>query len=436
MSWTAPAANGSPITGYTVTPYIGATRPDARAGQQRLGHLGHGHRADQRHRLHVHGLGHQRHRDWAGVDAVGRGDARGHDLRLRHARPRSTPATPRRSSSASSSPPTATARSPGIRFYKAVDQHRRPTSAACGRPRGTLLASATFTNETASGWQTVLFSSPVSITAGTTYVASYFDPNGHYSDTPPAFNSAVRQPAAARGRQQHSAPTASTTTAPRNSFPTNTYNANNYWVDVLFAARLVRSTCQRSQRRHSNPTLIAMHRGCCLRRSDAGGLRRSPGAARPAVVAVERPRPGPDRRRELAPQKAQRTPSLSSPDVGRASPQHKSSTASAGGTRPPAERRSASGGTSAARPQKAPHGKDRVAKAGQTQRARHSSASSDDENTVNPHLLNPCTLVSVPEARSFTGGAVAGQIEAPLGPTCIFKPTKAGSSDHTRRWRR
>ena len=38
---------------------------------------------------------------------------------------------------------------------------------------GRLLASATFANETASGWQEVLFSQPVQITAGTTYVASY-----------------------------------------------------------------------------------------------------------------------------------------------------------------------------------------------------------------------------------------------------------------------
>ena len=43
----------------------------------------------------------------------------------------------------------------------------------CGRPSGTLLASATFTNESASGWQQVNFSNPVPITAGTTYVASY-----------------------------------------------------------------------------------------------------------------------------------------------------------------------------------------------------------------------------------------------------------------------
>src|SRR5262249_56031752 len=46
---------------------------------------------------------------------------------------------------------------------------------------GTPLGAAAFTGETASGWQQVTFGSPVAITAGTVYVASYFSPNGHYS---------------------------------------------------------------------------------------------------------------------------------------------------------------------------------------------------------------------------------------------------------------
>jgi hypothetical protein len=37
---------------------------------------------------------------------------------------------------------------------------------------GTLLASATFANETASGWQTVTLVSPVAIAANTTYLIS------------------------------------------------------------------------------------------------------------------------------------------------------------------------------------------------------------------------------------------------------------------------
>ena len=43
---------------------------------------------------------------------------------------------------------------------------------------GTLLASVTFTNETASGWQEMPLPTPVAITAGTTYVASYHATGG------------------------------------------------------------------------------------------------------------------------------------------------------------------------------------------------------------------------------------------------------------------
>jgi hypothetical protein len=35
--------------------------------------------------------------------------------------------------------------------------------------------------------------------------------------------------------------------------------------------------------------------------------------------------------------------------------------------------------------------------------------------------LNPCTLVTASEAGGMTGGPIAGLVEAPQGPTCIYK---------------
>ena len=96
---------------------------------------------------------------------------------------------------------------------------------------GTLLATGTFTNTNATGWQTVTLSSPVAITAGTTYVASYHS-NSAYSDTRNYFTSALTNGAL---------------TAPANAgvyayggdsttgiFPTNAYQGSNYFVDVVF----------------------------------------------------------------------------------------------------------------------------------------------------------------------------------------------------------
>src|SRR5207237_1302603 len=63
----------------------------------------------------------------------------------------------------------------GVRFYKLASN----TSTHTGHlwtSAGSLLGTATFTGESASGWQQANFGSPVAITAGTTYVISYFTP--------------------------------------------------------------------------------------------------------------------------------------------------------------------------------------------------------------------------------------------------------------------
>ena len=67
----------------------------------------------------------------------------------------------------------------GFRFYKGP-QNTGPHEAYLWTSTGTLLASATFTNETASGWQSVSLSQEVAIQADTTYVVSYHS-NGFYS---------------------------------------------------------------------------------------------------------------------------------------------------------------------------------------------------------------------------------------------------------------
>ena len=68
----------------------------------------------------------------------------------------------------------------GVRFYKGSGN----TGSHVGHlwtSSGSLLATATFTSETATGWQQVDFAQPVQIARNTTYVVSYWDPVGHYS---------------------------------------------------------------------------------------------------------------------------------------------------------------------------------------------------------------------------------------------------------------
>jgi hypothetical protein len=113
---------------------------------------------------------------------------------------------------------------------------------------------------------------------------------------------------------------------------------------------------------------------------------------------------------------AHKTPAMSNPDVGQASPQ----TGRDAKSKASLPTRSSGSGSSAAPTHKTlPARSDKVGKAGETQRARHPAG--DNEKVGTPRALNPCTLVSVPQAQSFTGGAVSAAIEAPLGPTCVYR---------------
>jgi hypothetical protein len=120
----------------------------------------------------------------------------------------------------------------GLRFYKGSGNNG-PHVGNLWTSNGALLASATFTNETATGWQQVNLSNPIAITANTTYVVSYHTPSGFYAFDPHYFsedftNSPLR--ALADGEQGGNA----VYRYGASGFPTQTYNSANYWVDVVF----------------------------------------------------------------------------------------------------------------------------------------------------------------------------------------------------------
>jgi hypothetical protein len=122
----------------------------------------------------------------------------------------------------------------GIRFYKS-SANTGTHIGSLWSTAGTRLAQVTFSGESASGWQTATFATPVAVTAGTTYIASYFDPNGHYAATSSGLSNAVDSPplhtiansVSANGVYAYS---------PTSTFPASTFQASNYWVDVVFAS--------------------------------------------------------------------------------------------------------------------------------------------------------------------------------------------------------
>ena len=117
----------------------------------------------------------------------------------------------------------------GVRFYKESDNtgsHIGSLWSSTGSP----LATGTFSNETASGWQELDFSTPVAVTAGTTYVASYFTSTGHYAQTTNGLASAVTN-----GPLTALASGGVYAYGSGNAFPSNSFNASNYWVDVVYS---------------------------------------------------------------------------------------------------------------------------------------------------------------------------------------------------------
>lgn len=115
-----------------------------------------------------------------------------------------------------------------IRYYKGPENDGTHT-AHLFSSSGKKLATATFTNESASGWQEVKLSNAVNITAGQTYVAAYHAPTGEYSASLNYFGSALSNGplTATSGVYKYGG---------AGSFPNQSYQSTNYWVDVVFKA--------------------------------------------------------------------------------------------------------------------------------------------------------------------------------------------------------
>jgi hypothetical protein len=123
----------------------------------------------------------------------------------------------------------------GIRYYKQGSMSGTHVGRLWNNGSGPEIKSATFQSETASGWQSVTFDTPVTVTAGTTYVASVSFMDGRYIASTNYFTSNVTNgPLTAPSSASSGGNGVFNGSA--GSYPNNTSNSANYWVDVSFYA--------------------------------------------------------------------------------------------------------------------------------------------------------------------------------------------------------
>jgi len=138
----------------------------------------------------------------------------------------------------------------GVSFYKGSTNKGTHTGHLWSST-GTLLASVTFTNETASGWQHANFSAPVAISANTTYVVSYHATGGHYSDDTSYFSSALTNGPLTALRDGQSGSNGVYSYSSGTVFPTSGWEASNYWVDLIFQENTQSSSSTKTSKAQS-----------------------------------------------------------------------------------------------------------------------------------------------------------------------------------------
>jgi hypothetical protein len=125
----------------------------------------------------------------------------------------------------------------GIRFYKSA-QNTGTHLGNLWSNNGTLMAQASFTNESAKGWQQVDFSPPVAIAAGTTYVASYHTTAGYYSSDWAYFTKAGVDNAPLHALRDQADGFDGVYVYGTSAFPNQYSYGINYWVDVVVSTTL------------------------------------------------------------------------------------------------------------------------------------------------------------------------------------------------------
>ncbi len=167
-----------------------------------------------------------------------------------------------------------------------------------------------------------------------------------------------------------------------------------------------------TQHRNRLQLRLAAILALCLGLLALAGCGGSSSPQRPASVTVQKARP---------------TPGLNDPD-GPGAQEHQAADAKSGRRHNAGHAKGSAESTA-----QAAGGSDESSAAPTSQEGAASHAAKKESGAAGTVLaagsqLNPCTLVSVAAAQSITGGLIQDRVEAPLGPTCIYRLSNTHSS--------
>jgi probable HAF family extracellular repeat protein len=121
----------------------------------------------------------------------------------------------------------------GVRFYKGPGDTGAHTGSLWSS-EGKRLATGSFRDETASGWQEMSFATPVPVEKGATYTASYHTDVGRYAVTETYFEDDATRSGPLEALQSSAESGNGVYAYGPSAFPTRSHRSSNYWVDVRF----------------------------------------------------------------------------------------------------------------------------------------------------------------------------------------------------------
>jgi hypothetical protein len=123
----------------------------------------------------------------------------------------------------------------GVRFYKESWMSGPVHVGHLWSASGALLATATFTKESAAGWQQVTFSSPVSILSNTVYIVSFSTGGGYFGITTNYFSRSGVDSGPLHALSNNTPGGDGVYQVGNGTFPSVSGSGMNFWADVAFS---------------------------------------------------------------------------------------------------------------------------------------------------------------------------------------------------------